>query len=55
MENAYDIFISYRRDGGAQYARILQLNQVISSRLSLWAIIIRCGISESYAIGTHAH
>lgn len=25
MENRYDIFISYRRDGGAQYARILQL------------------------------
>ena len=25
MGNAYDIFISYRRDGGAQYARILQL------------------------------
>lgn len=24
-ENKYDIFISYRRDGGAQYARILQL------------------------------
>ena len=24
-ENNYDIFISYRRDGGAQYARILQL------------------------------
>ncbi|MBR6592354.1 MAG: hypothetical protein IKK81_07030 [Prevotella sp.] len=23
--NKYDIFISYRRDGGAQYARILQL------------------------------
>jgi hypothetical protein len=25
MTNKYDIFISYRRDGGAQYARILQL------------------------------
>lgn len=25
MANNYDIFISYRRDGGAQYARILQL------------------------------
>lgn len=25
MKNQYDIFISYRRDGGAQYARILQL------------------------------
>ena len=25
MANKYDIFISYRRDGGAQYARILQL------------------------------
>lgn len=25
MTNNYDIFISYRRDGGAQYARILQL------------------------------
>ena len=25
MKNKYDIFISYRRDGGAQYARILQL------------------------------
>lgn len=25
MEYKYDIFISYRRDGGAQYARILQL------------------------------
>lgn len=25
MESTYDIFISYRRDGGAQYARILQL------------------------------
>lgn len=25
MENKYDIFISYRREGGAQYARILQL------------------------------
>lgn len=25
MENQYDIFISYRREGGAQYARILQL------------------------------
>lgn len=25
MENRYDIFISYRRVGGAQYARILQL------------------------------
>ena len=25
MGNKYDIFISYRRDGGAQYARILQL------------------------------
>lgn len=25
MEKKYDIFISYRRDGGAQYARILQL------------------------------
>lgn len=25
MENKYDIFISYRRVGGAQYARILQL------------------------------
>lgn len=25
MRNKYDIFISYRRDGGAQYARILQL------------------------------
>ena len=24
-EHKYDIFISYRRDGGAQYARILQL------------------------------
>ena len=24
-DNRYDIFISYRRDGGAQYARILQL------------------------------
>lgn len=24
-KNTYDIFISYRRDGGAQYARILQL------------------------------
>ena len=24
-QNKYDIFISYRRDGGAQYARILQL------------------------------
>ncbi|MBO4906588.1 MAG: SUMF1/EgtB/PvdO family nonheme iron enzyme [Bacteroidaceae bacterium] len=24
-DNKYDIFISYRRDGGAQYARILQL------------------------------
>lgn len=23
--NNYDIFISYRREGGAQYARILQL------------------------------
>ena len=25
MSNKYDIFISYRRTGGAQYARILQL------------------------------
>ena len=25
MTDNYDIFISYRRDGGAQYARILQL------------------------------
>lgn len=25
MANRYDIFISYRRDGGAQYARIIQL------------------------------
>lgn len=25
MKNKYDIFISYRREGGAQYARILQL------------------------------
>lgn len=25
MKQSYDIFISYRRDGGAQYARILQL------------------------------
>lgn len=25
MDNRYDIFISYRREGGAQYARILQL------------------------------
>lgn len=25
MQKKYDIFISYRRDGGAQYARILQL------------------------------
>ena len=25
MTNKYDLFISYRRDGGAQYARILQL------------------------------
>ena len=25
MKSTYDIFISYRRDGGAQYARILQL------------------------------
>lgn len=25
MSNRYDIFISYRREGGAQYARILQL------------------------------
>ena len=25
MEQKYDIFISYRRDGGAQFARILQL------------------------------
>lgn len=25
MSNRYDIFISYRRVGGAQYARILQL------------------------------
>ena len=25
MSNKYDIFISYRRVGGAQYARILQL------------------------------
>ena len=25
MKNQYDIFISYRRNGGAQYARILQL------------------------------
>lgn len=24
-QSKYDIFISYRRDGGAQYARILQL------------------------------
>ena len=24
-KNKYDIFIGYRRDGGAQYARILQL------------------------------
>lgn len=25
MKTKYDIFISYRREGGAQYARILQL------------------------------
>ena len=25
QQNKYDIFISYRRDSGAQYARILQL------------------------------
>ena len=25
MKHTYDIFISYRRDSGAQYARILQL------------------------------
>ena len=30
MESTYDIFISYRRDGGAQYARNLQ--QMLSQR-----------------------
>ena len=25
MENNYDIFVSYRREDGAQYARILSL------------------------------
>lgn len=28
MDNNYDIFISYRREGGAQYARILQLKLI---------------------------